>query len=99
MNELGKIGAIRCFVEYFAPACPVEERLLKSATLEYESLTATIAELRKHLKWIADQPCCGSWEDRDCKDTEDCITEWCLPCYARQAIAPAEADTLFPEFP
>ena len=47
------------------------------------------ARLRKHLQWIADQPCeraPGHVSFRACAESGDCLTEWCLPCYARAAL-------------
>jgi hypothetical protein len=48
------------------------------------------------LEWIAQQPCTqdaeGASEDCDCIETGACITEYCLPCYARNALRDIRAN-------
>jgi len=52
---------------------------------------AECAGLREHLQWIAQQFCARTdvedSVDHLCAESGDCITEWCLPCYAEAALA------------
>lgn len=52
--------------------------------------------LKKALRWIAGQFCKmeaeGSNESTDCVETDACVTEFCLPCYARVALSGDPAD-------
>ena len=51
----------------------------------------TIKRFREALNWIAQQPCARRPDDAEgytpCSETDDCVTEWCLSCYARAALA------------
>ena len=49
---------------------------------------AEIERLRKRFKWIAQQPCERHDENGQstCDQTGDCITEWCYPCYSKNAL-------------
>ena len=59
--------------------------------------------LREALIFIAQQGCEGTSpsasEDRVCGDTQDCITEWCLPCYADAFVCTARTVLAQPESP
>lgn len=51
--------------------------------------------LREALEWIGQQfcersPAGSSWL---CAESGDCITEWCLPCYARAALGVERAES------
>ena len=46
-------------------------------------------EVDGHLRWIAQQPCQRALDDatiRVCPVSGDCVTQWCLSCYARAAL-------------
>jgi hypothetical protein len=51
---------------------------------------AEIAHLRTALEWIGNQFCERTPENDPamavCSGTQDCITEYCLPCYAKAAL-------------
>jgi len=70
---------------------------------ERDALRAEVARLRAALEWIGTQPCSRAPEDdgteRHCPTSGDCITEWCLPCYARAAHAPPPATDADPYAP
>jgi hypothetical protein len=75
-----------------------------------DGLRAKLAEvegehgrMRKGLKWVADQHCesspCGQGGAHICRDSGDCLTEWCLPCFAEAVLRgvddrPSEASRL-----
>jgi hypothetical protein len=53
-----------------------------------------LAKAVEALEWVALQSCRqdaeGSSEDMDCRQTGSCITEYCLSCYAKQALQEIE---------
>ncbi len=53
-------------------------------------LIAVRDRLREGLKWIGQQFCQRTMESdalaRPCSNSGDCITEWCLPCYAKKIL-------------
>lgn len=69
-------------------------RRLIAVKLELERVTAERDAMVAALGWIALQPCImeaeGASEDTDCSETSACITEWCLPCYAREHMKSCE---------
>ena len=46
------------------------------------------ARLRGHMRWIARQFCerTSDADVRVCPSSGDCLTEWCLSCYAKAAL-------------
>jgi len=44
-----------------------------------------LREAREALEWIAQQ-FCTIYDDSDCLQTDHCVTEYCLPCYARAVL-------------
>ena len=53
---------------------------------ELDAIAERIRKAARALGWIAQQECGASSpsaaKDMACCETQDCITEWCLPCYA-----------------
>lgn len=48
---------------------------------------ALLGEHREALGWIAQQACEYQVGDGEvCLMTSNCVTEWCLPCYAKQSL-------------
>ena len=69
----------------------------------YLYLKARVRDLEEHLRFIGCQPCdnapANSSEYVPCAETGDCITEFCLPCYAAAVVSPEddEETTLTPD--
>ena len=66
-----------------ASDCPHVAQCIKNLQAENKSL-------KEALDWIAIQPCTKDAEGSDdgvpCYETGCCCTEWCLPCFAKQAL-------------
>ena len=49
-----------------------------------------LADYTEALQWIGQQPCRmdapGASGNCDCAETCACLTEYCLPCYARSVL-------------
>lgn len=78
-----KLGTLRMEVKLLRQGKGwAEERATKAET--------ALREARKHLQWIAQQPCTMDAEmasdDTLCTETGACITEFCLSCYAKVAL-------------
>jgi hypothetical protein len=69
----------------------------RSDRIMMDGLRAKLAEvtqehklMREGLLWIADQFCDRTKPDhrrtKACRESGDCITEWCLPCYAEAVL-------------
>lgn len=63
----------------------------ESAVVGVETIVRKIQQLaasslEEHLQFIADQPCELPSDYVSCKETSVCVTEYCLPCYARAAL-------------
>ena len=79
-------------------ACALCTRLVGEDYLKANrALGQRVAELEAGLIFIAQQGCeatsPSATEDRNCEDTQDCITEWCLPCYASAYLRAHEEPT------
>lgn len=59
-----------------------EEAIRRCAELEEEN-----RKLRDALQWIAQQPHDKRYGSRRCTETDLCITEYCLPCYAKATLS------------
>ena len=56
--------------------------------------TMKIGRDREHLEWIGQQ-FCDHTKDADvrvCPESGDCLTEWCLSCYAWAALQDGRCD-------
>jgi len=56
---------------------------------EIRRLRAEVEQYREALEWIAQQPCANKSNVKKytaCTESDDCITEYCLPCYAKKAL-------------
>jgi len=78
-----KLGTLRMEVKLLRQGKEwAEERAEKAET--------AFRAARKHLQWVAQQSCTMDAElasgDTPCTETGACITEFCLPCYAKVAI-------------
>lgn len=87
------------FSLYYCPLCEreqgeghVEDCMIAKALNSSPVATAYTDRVRKMeagLKWIAQQRCqggCGPDKYTDCAETDACVTEYCLPCYAKCAL-------------
>lgn len=72
------------------PLCEAGEVELDDEGDETDRVTVKLHAAICSLMWIAQQPCTmdaeGSSDDTPCSETEACLTEWCLPCYARVSL-------------
>jgi hypothetical protein len=59
---------------------------------ELVSSVNSCSAMRGALEWIAQQPCESDEPDMECKEQNLCITEYCLPCYAKFALSSAPVD-------
>ena len=70
---------------------PVALASIADLRADRDALAGKVETLREHLQLIANQPCeraPGHVRFDDCSASGDCITEWCLTCYARAALEP-----------
>lgn len=68
--------------------------LTRALEVARELIPADAARNQEALEWIARQ-FCDRTDDVDkyvCMESEDCITEYCLSCYARAVLRAQEDD-------
>ena len=90
-----KANAIRWFDDAAPGGGPTGDRtdagriLLREAAAALDRQEAELSAFKGHLTFIAQQFCEGG--GNRCSETEMCVTEYCLPCYAKAAIRQKEA--------
>lgn len=72
---------------------PSAEAAQEAISVTADQATARVKQLTQALAWIGQQFCARRPNDpglvrvwSPCTETEMCITEYCLPCYAKSAL-------------
>ena len=64
-------------------------QIIEDTRIRAEQAGAKCEYMQEHLQFMADQPCERfKGDSASCAETGVCVTEFCLPCYARAVIAP-----------
>jgi hypothetical protein len=64
-------------------------RLYNGANDDFVRVSEENGRLEERMKWIAQQHCTQEVSGCDCYNQNLCITEYCYPCYAKQALKAA----------